>query len=161
MTADAAGWQNFYLMVGGAAAALTGLIFVAVSLHSGSIMGNALHRDRAWASIASLISQLIIAAAVLVPAQPSTWLGIEILLVAFFWCYRTAWAVRHFGPSMRSGDRGRARWQMEWIEWIVWLVALILGGVFVLVGGEIGFDLLAIAMVGMFLSAVAASLKAT
>ena len=45
-------------------------------------------------------------------------------------------------------------WQMEWIEWIVWLVALILGGVFVLVGGEIGFDLLAIAMVGMFLSAV-------
>ncbi len=55
---------------------------------------------------------------------------------------------------MRSGDRGRARWQMEWIEWIVWLGALILGGVFVLVGGELGFDLLAIAMVGMFLSAV-------
>ena len=154
MTAGAAGWQNFYLMVGGAAAALTGLIFVAVSLHTSSIMGNQLHRDRAWASIVSLISQVFIAAAVLVPAQPSLALGIEILVIAAFWVYRTAWAARQFGPSMRHADRPNTRWQLEWAVWLVWLVALISGGVFVLVGGEIGFDLLAIAMVGMFLSAV-------
>ena len=30
---DAAAWQGFYVMIGGAAAALTGLLFVAMSLH--------------------------------------------------------------------------------------------------------------------------------
>jgi hypothetical protein len=154
MTANALGWQNFYLMVGGAAAALTGLIFVAVSLHTRSIMGNTLHRDRAWASVASLISQLFVAVAVLVPAQPSAALGIEIMLIALFWIHRTAWAARTFGPSMRAADRPNTRWQLEWIVWLTWLAALVAGGLVLLFGGEVGFDLLALAMVGMFLSAV-------
>ena len=154
MTADASGWQNFYLMTGGAAAALTGLIFVAVSLHTRSIMGTVLHRDRAWASIASLISQVFIAAAVLVPAQPALALGIEIELIAVFWVYRTAWVVREFGPTMRTADRPAARWQVEWAVWLVWLVALVAGGFVLAAGAEVGFDLLAIAMVGMLGSAV-------
>jgi hypothetical protein len=154
MTAGASSWQSFYLMVGGAAAALTGLIFVAVSLHTRSIMGNELHRDRAWASIVSLISQLFVAVAVLVPAQPAWALGIEVELVALFWIYRTIWAARAFGPSMRTANRPNTRWQLEWLVWLIWLGALVVGGLVVLVGGEVGFDLLAIAMVGMFLSAV-------
>ena len=154
VTADASGWQNFYLMVGGAAAALTGLIFVAVSLHTSSIMRNELHRDRAWASVASLISQVFVAGAVLVPTQPAVALGIEIELVAIFWVYRTAWVIREFGPSMRTAGRPTSRWQLEWIEWLIWLTALIAGGLVVMFDGEVGFDLLAIAMVGMFMSAV-------
>jgi modulator of FtsH protease len=152
--ADASGWQNFYLMVGGAAAALTGLIFVAVSLHTRSIMGNELYRDRAWASVASLISQVFVAGAILVPTQPAVALGIEIELVALFWVYRTVWVIRQFGPSMRTADRPSSRWQLEWIEWLIWLAALLAGGLVVIFESEVGFDLLAIAMVGMFLSAV-------
>ncbi len=154
MTVDASGWQNFYLMVGGAAAALTGLIFVAVSLHTCSIMSSTLHRDRAWASVVSLISQVFVAAAVLVPAQPAPALGIEVELVAIFWTYRTVWVIRSFGPSMRTADRPTTRWQLEWLVWSVWLVALIAGGIALAVASDIGFYLLAIAMVGMFLSAV-------
>jgi hypothetical protein len=97
---------------------------------------------------------LFVAVAVLVPAQPSWALGIEIELVALFWVYRTAWAARTFGPSMRTADRPNTRWQLEWIVWLTWLVALVAGGLVVLFGGEVGFDLLALAMVGMFLSAV-------
>lgn len=154
MTAGAAGWQNFYLLVGGAVATLTGLIFVAVSLRTRSIMATELHRDRAWASIVSLISQVFIAGAALVPAQPSLALGIEIELVALFWAYRTAWVVRQFGPSMRRADRPNTHWQLEWVVWLTWLVALLTGGFVVFLGGELGFDLLAVAMVGVFLSAV-------
>lgn len=152
--ADAAGWQGFYLMVGGAAAALTGLIFVAVSLHTRSIMGSTLHRDRAWASIVSLISQVFVAAAFLVPDQSAAALGIEIGLVAVFWAYRTIWVIREFGPSMRTADRPAARWQVEWLVWIIWLVALIAGAVALGAASRIGFYLVAVAMIGMLLSAV-------
>ena len=38
MIADASGWQSFYLMTGGAAAALTGLILIAISLPAKAIM---------------------------------------------------------------------------------------------------------------------------
>jgi hypothetical protein len=87
--ADAVSWESFYLMVGGAAAALTGLIFVAVSLYTRSVMGSRLLRDRAWSSIALLMSQLFMAMAVLVPSQPRPQLGLEIDLIALFWVYRT------------------------------------------------------------------------
>jgi hypothetical protein len=154
MTADVSGWQSFYVMMGGAAAALTGLIFVAVSLHTQSIMGTVLHRDRAWASIASLISQVFISAAILVPAQSALALGIEIGLIALFWVYRTAWVVREFGPTMRSSDRPAARWQLEWLVWLAWLGALVVGGILIAANVEIGVYLLSIAMVGMLGSAV-------
>jgi len=147
---DATAWQTFYVMVGGAAAALTGLIFVAVSLHTRSVMSGVLHRDRAWSSIALLMSQLFIAIAVLVPAQSELALGLEVDLIALFWVYRTAWATIRLGPSMRAADRPRARWQLEWLSWMVWLVALVTGGIAITAGNAIGFQLLALAMVGMF-----------
>jgi len=147
---DAAAWQTFYVMVGGAAAALTGLIFVAVSLHTRSIMSGVLHRDRAWSSVALLMSQLFIAIAVLVPTQSELALGLEIDLIALFWLYRTVWAAIRLGPSMRTADRPRARWQLEWLSWMLWLLALVAGGVAITVGNAVGFQLLALAMVGMF-----------
>ena len=52
-------WQNFYVMVGGAAAALTGLILVAVSLHLRAILGHPLYRDRAFTSLQGLVTILV------------------------------------------------------------------------------------------------------
>jgi len=51
---DAAGWQNFYVMVGGAAAALTGLLFVAMSLHSNVIIAHPLYGTRAVGAAGSI-----------------------------------------------------------------------------------------------------------
>ena len=74
--------------------------------------------------------------------------------MAIFWVYRTAWVIREFGPSMRSADRPTGSWRIEWLVWIGWLVALVAGGIAIAAGSATGFYLLAIAMVGMFLSAV-------
>jgi hypothetical protein len=149
--AEAADWESFYVMAGGAAAVLTGLIFVAVSLHTGTIVGNVLHRDRAWSSVALLMSQLFIAMAVLVPSQPGFLLGLEIDLIAAFWVYRTLRVTKQLSPAMRNMDRpSGARWQIEWLAWIAWLVALVAAGVALTVERAVGFPLLAIAMVGMF-----------
>jgi hypothetical protein len=60
------------------------------------------------------------------------------------------WAAIRLGPSMRTAGRPRARWQLEWLGWMVWLVALVAGGVAITIGNAVGFQLLALAMVGMF-----------
>jgi hypothetical protein len=153
--AEADAWEAFYVMVGGAAAVLTGLVFVAVTLHAGPIIGNVVHRDRAWSSVAILTAQLIIAMAVLVPAQPVRLLGIEILVIAAFWLIRTVRVTRDLSPVMRRLDRPGPSWQVEWPAWIAWLVALVGAGVALVAGnGELGFPLLAFAMVGMFSFAI-------
>jgi hypothetical protein len=153
--AEAHAWEAFYVMAGGAAAVLTGLIFVAVTLHATQIIGNVLHRDRAWSSVAILASQLIIAMAVLVPAQPVRPLGIEILVIAVFWAIRTVRVTRDLSSAMRRLDRPGVSWQVEWPAWIAWVVALAGAGVaLVAENGDVGFPLLALAMVGMFSFAI-------
>lgn len=149
--AEAHAWEAFYVMVGGAAAVLTGLVFVAVTLHVTPIIGNVLHRDRAWSSVAILASQLIIAMAVLVPAQPLRLLGVEILVIAVLWAIRTIRVSRDLSSAMRRLDRPGVGWQVEWPAWIAWVVALAGSGVaLVAENGDVGFPLLAVAMVGMF-----------
>jgi hypothetical protein len=66
---DPQSWQNFYVMTGGAAAALTGLLFVAMSLHSKAITATRFFTNRAVGSLVSLMTQLFLAAAILVPGQ--------------------------------------------------------------------------------------------
>lgn len=139
-------------MAGGAAAALTGLIFVAVSLHLEQVMGSVIHRDRAWASIVLLLSQLLVALAVLAPGQPLRVLGIELAVLALFWLARSVRVAKQLGDAIRQAARPHARaWQLEWLVWILWVAALVGAAIgLVAENGSIGFPLLATAMVGMF-----------
>jgi hypothetical protein len=151
----AGAWQPFYLMIGGAAAALTGLIFVAISIRSRAVMATVLQRDRAFASQAMLLSQVVLAAAALVPSQSVAIFGLEVEAVAAFWAYRTAKVILVLGPAMRTAGRPTRTWRLEWGAWLVWLVALVAGGLGLLGGDAVtGFDLVAIAMAGMLAFAV-------
>jgi len=77
---DPAAWQNFYVMLGGANAALTGLVFVALSIHLRDVLDHPLLRPRAVIALTVLTTQIVIAAIVLVP-QSSQVMGLEIFLV--------------------------------------------------------------------------------
>jgi hypothetical protein len=142
-------WPNFYITVGGAAAALTGLIFVAVSLHASTVLGNTLHRDRAWSSVALLMSVVFVSMALLAPDQPTWLIGLELDAIAAFWVYRTTFALVRLSPAMRAADRPFARWLFEWIVWIAWLVALVAGAIAITAGYSIGLPLVAAAAAGM------------
>jgi modulator of FtsH protease len=149
--AEPGAWATFYVMAGGAAAALSGLIFVAVSLQTARIMGNRIHRDRAWSSVALLMSQLFISLALLVPAQSVLAIGLEIDVLAVYWLIRTIRSLQETGAAMRSQGHPGTPWQLEWLAWVGWVVALIAaGGALTAQNGAAGFPLLAIAMVGMF-----------
>jgi len=76
-------WREFYVMLGGSLAALTGLLFVATSLHIGELAKVPHWRIRAFSNTFSLVGLLLQSALVLVP-QPNIWLGIELMAFNFF-----------------------------------------------------------------------------
>lgn len=80
---DPEAWREVYLMLGGALAALAGLLFVAISVRI-DVIGKAPHwRVRAFGNIFALIGLLIISALVMLPQEPFL-LGIELILANLF-----------------------------------------------------------------------------
>jgi modulator of FtsH protease len=77
---DPAAWQNFYVMMGSANAALTGLVFVALSIHLREVLEHPILKPRAVVALVVLATQIVIAAIVLTP-QSSVLMGWEILVL--------------------------------------------------------------------------------
>jgi hypothetical protein len=78
---DVAAWDNYFLMVGGGAAALTGLVFVAMSLHVAEIASNPNHRHRARTILTGLTAVFIRCALVLMGGQTTRAVAVEIFVV--------------------------------------------------------------------------------
>jgi hypothetical protein len=76
-----AAWHDLFVALAGAAAALTGLIFVAVSINLTQILKYRQLPVRALETLAVLGGLLLLAVFVLVPGQSRVALGIEILLL--------------------------------------------------------------------------------
>ena len=77
-------WRELYIMLGGAAAALIGLLFVAMSLHLDHIMKNGVFRWRARNNLLYLLTLLVISSLILIP-QPVALLGAELIAINAFW----------------------------------------------------------------------------
>ncbi len=80
---DPAVWQNFYIMIGTANAAITGLLFVALSLHLKQILAHPIYKPRAVLVLGILTTQIVISAIVLSP-QTRVLMGIEVLILNLF-----------------------------------------------------------------------------
>ncbi len=66
---DISSWHDYFVMVGGGSAALTGLVFVAMTLHLNDIIQNPVHRHRARTILAGLTAVFIRCALVLMGGQ--------------------------------------------------------------------------------------------
>jgi len=75
-------WHDFYVAAMGAAAALTGLIFVGVSINITKILSLPKLPDRALLSLTLLLNILVVSALMLIPAQPCLAMAVENLVVA-------------------------------------------------------------------------------
>ena len=78
MTFDPAAWHDYFIVVGGGAAALTGLVFVAMSLHLDQIALNAAHRHRARTVLTGLTAVFIRCALVLMAGQSAQAVAVEL-----------------------------------------------------------------------------------
>lgn len=80
MTAyNASQWHDYFLMVGGGAAALTGLVFVAMTLHLEEITTNPVHRHRARTILAGLTAVFVRCALVLMGGQGAQAVAVELM----------------------------------------------------------------------------------
>src|SRR5437588_6297033 len=109
-------WQNFYILVGGAAAALAGLMFVAISLGSRLITQEDIPALRVFASptLIHFISVLATSAVVLIPIVTRASLGVVLLLagvVGLVWTLSTQ-------PPMRRSDRAGDVDPRDWIWYL-------------------------------------------
>ena len=79
---NAGAFENFAVMIGGASAALTGLLFVSVSLNRDLITRSAALRASAAQTLVLLVIPLVVCALLLVPDQHSWSLGVELIVTA-------------------------------------------------------------------------------
>jgi modulator of FtsH protease len=74
-------WHDYFMTVGGGAAALTGLVFVAMTLHLDEIINNPVHRHRARTILAGLTAVFIRCALVLMGGQNAQAVAVELIAV--------------------------------------------------------------------------------
>ena len=99
-----ADWQGFAEMTGAASGALTGLLFVAVSLNATRIAGHRGLRASAAQTLVMFLVPLAMAAALLAPGQADWALGAELIVVGLV----TSWillAIRRVKRSLTDDDK--------------------------------------------------------
>ena len=77
---DAGAWHDFFVTAGTAAAALTGLLFVALSIQLDRVLGHPEHRFRARGNFFGLTVVMVMAMVVLIPTLSGRWLGVGLIL---------------------------------------------------------------------------------
>jgi hypothetical protein len=101
-------WQTLLAAQAGAAATLTGLVFVAVSINLGQIIEVPGLPGRAGESIVQFLQVFFVTTVALVPRQPHTVLALEILAIGIAsWVVQVAGQIRYW--------RSRTGHSMSWL----------------------------------------------
>jgi uncharacterized membrane protein SirB2 len=149
-----AGWRDFYLMVGTAAATLVGLLFVSLSLNADAISRkkNADLRALAEQTFASFLFILMFAVFFLIPGQEPLGLGLPLLGVGLLAMYVT---VRHFLLSRRHHRRRWGWWSVtsRFVAAAVCFSGLIAIAILLLLGNTGGLNWLVSIMILLIISA--------
>src|SRR5580658_5067123 len=93
-------WNNFFVMVGGGAAALAGLIFVAMSINPQIIIQNTTHKNRAINMLTGFTAIFLASSFALMGNQHPGMLGFEWLIL---WLVATVIFIRGYVIAIRSG----------------------------------------------------------
>jgi len=96
-------WHDYFVMVGGGSAALTGLVFVAMTLHLPEVIGNAVHRHRARTILTGFTAVFIRSALVLMGGQDLRPVALELIAVLTVVEFILYTSIRQ---AMQSADRG-------------------------------------------------------
>lgn len=145
-------WGNFFIAQVGASAALTGLVFVSVSISLSKILASPHLPDRAFQALVVLLQILVISSLMLVPSQMTSTLGIEVLAIAIaIWIMVVTFDIR----SLRIA--GSEYWQRAAFRMVLSQIAALLyviaGGVIVS-EGSIGIYLLVPAIICSYVVAL-------
>src|SRR5687767_13322429 len=100
-------WSEFSVAVVGASAALTGLLFVAVSINIEQILAVGALAGRALSTMILFVVPLVVGIPVLVPGQSRTTLGLELIVTGVVTGGGLLWINR---PANRGALEPRLSW---------------------------------------------------
>ena len=144
-------WHDFFLTAGTAAAALTGLLFVALSIHLDRILGHSEHRFRARGNFFGLTVVMVMALIVLMPSLSGRWLGVWLIAPNLVAAGVNAWYLRHVLPTFFAGSLA---FPLRVALSYVLLLMGVIGGVSVMAGAGGGLAWPATESIGMLLIAL-------
>ena len=139
-------WHDYFVMVGGGAAALTGLVFVAMSLNLAVIAQDATHRFRAIGTLTGFMSVFVACALGLMGTQTHRSLGVEWLLVgaAAFAVYVVGYVL-----AIRQGGSPEGLYVSRLVLGTSFYVVELVGAAALLLGYAAGLYLATAAMVAL------------
>ncbi len=140
-------WNNYFLMVGGGAAALAGLIFVAMSINPKGIIRNSTHKNRAINMLTGYSAVFMACSLALLGNQTPLALGFEWLLL---WLIATFIFVRGYVVAIRSGMSSVGLNTPRLAGGTACYLAEIVGAIFLILGRGAGLYIAAIATIVLF-----------
>ena len=140
-------WNSFFSMVGSGAAALAGLIFVAMSINLDVILGNATHRNRATNMLTGFTAVFMACGLGLIGNQDPAVLGLEWLVL---WLIATAIFVRGYVVAIRAGMSAIGLSAPRLAGGTLCYLAEVVSAVFLMLGQRAGFYIAAIAGIVLF-----------
>lgn len=138
-------WHDYFLMVGGGAAALTGLVFVAMTLHLEEITNDPVHRHRARTILTGLTAVFIRCALVLMGGQNGQAVAVELIVVL---AVVEAILYRSIREAARSADRNVL---LRTIGSFACLITEQIGALILFFGNPWGLYLVGVGMMSSFI----------
>jgi len=120
-------WHDLFAFFGTACAALLGLFYVAISLHINELADHPLELNRAQAGLHSLLVGLVISVLILIPGQPLSWLGVELIAIE----------VGFLIIAIPAGRRRLSGVRVPAVFWINALVSFVSIGLVVVAGASL------------------------
>ena len=140
-------WNNFFIMVGGGAAALAGLVFIAMSINLPIINRDATHKNRAIATMTGFTAVFMVCAFALIGNQNYQWIGVEWLVVSLV---PTITYIRVYIRAKKIGRSSVGLSVSRFIAGTTCYVAQIVGSALLISGHVAGLYLASVAMVLSF-----------
>jgi hypothetical protein len=140
-------WDNFFVMVGSGAAALAGLIFVAMSIKPEIVIQNTTHKNRAINMLSGFTAVFMACGLALTGDQPLRALGWEWLVL---WLIATAIFIRGYVVAIRSGMSSIGLTGPRLAGGTLCHLAEVIGAIFLVLGYRAGLTVAAIATIVLF-----------
>ncbi|WP_296742677.1 hypothetical protein [Mesorhizobium sp.] len=140
-------WSNFFVMVGGGAAGLAGLIFVAISINPERIVRNTTHKNRAINMLSGFSAIFMACSLALLGNQYLPALGLEWL---FLWVIATFIFVRGYVVAIMEGMSSIGLTGPRLAGGTACYLAEVLGAIFLIFGRSIGLYIAAIGTIVLF-----------
>ncbi len=140
-------WDNFFVMVGSGAAALAGLIFVAMSINHQIIIGNKTHKNRAINMLSGFTAIFMASGCALFGNQTPGALGFEWLAL---WLIATFIFVRGYVVAIRSGMSTIGLNAPRLAGGTVCYIAEVIAAIFLILGYRSGLYIAGIGIIVLF-----------